>query len=79
MGKQRLLLQARRKALASRKYYKQEPLSISEQIADCHAKIRSCEQDLKYFGRNDVISDKIKYLTAEINILRIKQQEVISK
>jgi len=60
MGKTQTQVKERRKALAGRKTYVQQPLSDLEIISDCKARIRMCEGDMKRQGNNQVIKRKFK-------------------
>ena len=66
MGKTQTQAKERRKALAGRKQYVQEPLSDFEIIADCKARIRLCESDMKRQGQNNVVQQKIDGFKVDI-------------
>ena len=72
MGKTQTQAKERRKALAGRKQYVQEPLSDLEIISDCKARIRMCEGDMRKQGDNQVIKRKIQGFKDTIADIELK-------
>jgi len=80
MGKTQTQVKERRKALAGRKQYVQEPLSDLEIISDCKARIRMCEGDMKRQGQNNVVQQKIEAFKVDIanaeSRIRLENQNI---